>query len=265
MEILTSLQNPRIKNVMRLQSKSRERRKQNLIVIEGLREISRAQRSGFVLQEIFIYPGLSTVKLLEESITQGRNCQIFEVSLPVFEKLAYREGSDGVIAIAEARYLKASDLVLSKRPLLLVVESVEKPGNLGAVMRTADAAGIDAVIICDPLTDLFNPNTIRSSVGCIFSVPVVTDSTEHIQVWLKEKGIHAYAAALSPKAKPYHRMDYTLPTAFVMGTESTGLSASWIGFCKEQVVIPMNGIADSLNVSVSAAILIYEAIRQRNS
>jgi RNA methyltransferase, TrmH family len=264
MEIITSLQNPRIKNVLKLQAKSRERRKQNLMVIEGLREISRAQQSGFVLREIFVYRGLSDAKLLEETITLLDTCQIFEISFLVFEKLAYREGSEGVIAIAETKYLNTSNLVLSERPLLLILESVEKPGNLGAVMRTADAAGIDAVIICDPLTDLFNPNTIRSSVGCIFSVPVLTDTSDHIQHWLKQKGIIAYAAALSTKAIPYHQLDYTSPTAFIMGTESTGLSDSWLKYCKSLVLIPMNGIADSLNVSVSAAILIYEAIRQRN-
>jgi RNA methyltransferase, TrmH family len=263
-ERITSVHNPKVRNALTLQAKSRERRKQKLMVIEGLREITRAIQSGYILKELFVYPGLEKNYQSDQVDLLTSGYPVFEISLPVFNKLAYREGSDGFIAIAEFSELTLDDLKLSNNPLLVILDSVEKPGNLGAVMRTADAASVDGVIICDPLTDIFNPNIIRSSIGCIFSVPVVTASATQVQKWLIQHKIEAYAAALYDNAVSYHVLKYSGPTAFVMGTESTGLSESWLEFCNSKIIIPMKGVADSLNVSVSTAILVFEALRQRN-
>jgi TrmH family RNA methyltransferase len=189
--------------------------------------------------------------------------QVLEVGKAAFARIAYREGSDGLIALAVPRNLKINELKLSTIPLILILESVEKPGNLGAIMRTADAAGIDAVIVCDPLTDIYNPNAIRSGVGCIFTCQVVTSSSEEAIDWLKKRKIKVYAAALTDNALIYHHMDFRGPTAIVMGTEATGLSREWLGSSDAQIIIPMKGIADSMNVSTSAAVLVFEAVRQR--
>jgi len=190
--------------------------------------------------------------------------QVFDAGIHAFERIAYREGSDGLIALAVPRNLTLNDLKLNPEPLILILESVEKPGNLGAIMRTADAAQLDAVIVCDPLTDIYNPNAIRSGVGCIFSRQVVSCTTTEALAWLKKHKIKIYAAALTDSAVIYHKMDFRGPSAIVMGTEATGLSKEWLDKSDAQIIIPMQGIADSLNVSVSAAVLIFEAVRQRN-
>lgn len=258
MEKITSLQNPRIKNLLILQQKSRERRQQNLAVVEGFRETSIAVNAGFSVIEAFYCPEVANLdlSLLSTSV------KVIEINRPVFEKLAYREGSDGFIALIEPRNLTLNDLVLKDNPLVVILESVEKPGNLGAILRTADAVNADAVIVCDPLTDIWNPNVIRSSIGCVFSRQVVTSTTEQAQQWLKAKRISSYAAELSATS-PYHKFDYTGSTAFIMGTEANGLTDKWISFCDHRIIIPMLGSIDSLNVSVSTAILLFEAMRQR--
>jgi len=153
---------------------------------------------------------------------------------------------------------------LSQNPLIIVLEAVEKPGNLGAILRTADAAGADAILVCDPLTDIFNPNTIRSSLGCVFSVPVVACSSHEAIHWLKSKSIQIFTTYLEASIN-YLDANYTQPTAIVSGTESTGLSQQWINAADQNLIIPMLGIADSLNVSVSTAIVLFEALRQRRS
>lgn len=263
-EKISSPQNPRIKRLIQLQAKSRERRRQNLMVIEGYREITRAIESGIKVREIYVCMELDTA-MRAGQITETHNIPFFEVSLPVFGKLAYRDGSDGLIALAEPGNNSLENLRVGENPLIIVLESVEKPGNLGAVMRTADAAGVDAVIVCDPLTDLYNPNTIRSSVGCIFTTPVAVADTSRVMEWLSVNRVNSYAAALTSTAQEYYRNDYRGATAFVMGTEATGLSRKWLDYCSAQVIIPMMGIADSLNVSVSTAVLVYEALRQRKA
>lgn len=257
---ITSAQNPRIKNLLLLQQKSRERRKQNLVVVEGLRETGIAVANGFSVAELFVCPEIA----IEANYTPiANNAEITTISQAVYEKLAYREGSDGCIALLKPRWLKVSEVKLRPKPLVIVLEAVEKPGNLGAILRTADAVNADAVIVCDPLTDIFNPNIIRSSVGCIFSRQVVACSTDEAQRWLKEKSFTSYAAELEASS-PYHTHDFRGATAFVMGTEADGLTRKWIDFCDERVIIPMLGSIDSLNVSVSTAVLVYEAMRQRN-
>jgi len=262
-EIITSSRNPKILNLLALQSKSRERKKQECMIIEGFREISRAVVSGIRIRELYYCREFDLADQLSSLLSGSAGFQLIPVSKEVYSKLAYRESSDGMIAIADIKTLQLQDLELKENPLLIILESVEKPGNLGAVMRTADAAGVDAVIICDPLTDIYNPNTIRSSVGCIFTRPVVAASTADVLNWLQEKSIRSYAAALTDSAEPYSMKDYRGPTAFVMGTEATGLSRQWLDQCDATVIIPMMGVADSLNVSVSTAVLVFEAVRQR--
>jgi len=264
-DLISSVQNPRIKNIVALQTKSRERRQQNMIVIEGYREISRAVASGAKLTELYYCPDFEEKISAKSLVNIAGGASLIEISRAVFEKIAYREGSDGLIAIAQPREITLEQLHFSKTPLMIILEAVEKPGNLGAIMRTADAAGLDAVIICDPLTDIYNPNVIRSSVGCVFTVPVVACATDDLQHWLKKQKIQSFAAALTSKAVNYATIDYSPACAIVLGTEATGLSYNWLNFCDKQIIIPMHGIADSLNVSTSAAIIVFEAIRQRKT
>ena len=184
------------------------------------------------------------------------------VSPHVYERIAYRESTEGVIAVVHTRNRTLDELSFKDNPLLIVLERVEKPGNLGAIMRSADAAGADAVIVCDPLTDLFNPNLIRASLGAVFSVPCVVCTSEDCIRYLKEHHIRILTAQLQD-ASLYYDTDMIGPTAIVMGTESTGLTTSWREAADAHIRIPMNGRLDSLNVSVSAAVLLYEAVRQR--
>jgi len=255
--------NSRIKNIVKLQSHSRDRREQNLFVIEGFREISRAMESGIEIKELYVCYELDEKGRSEAILKKDNRILLFEVGKDAFARIAYREGSDGLMALAVPWNLRLNDLKLSPEPFVLILESVEKPGNLGAVMRTADAAGVDAVIVCDPLTDIYNPNAIRSGVGCIFTRQVAICSSSEAVVWCKKNGIRIFAAALTEKALIYHHLDFTGPSAIVMGTEATGLSREWLEKSDAQVIIPMKGIADSLNVSTSAAILVFEAVRQR--
>lgn len=260
-ETITSSQNPKIKNIIKLQQKSSERRKQNLIVIEGLREIGLAVNVGMQIKTLFICTDIiSPEKVISELKFED---SYFGISKGIYDKLAYRGSTEGVIALAEPKQLDLKDIKLSKNPLVIILESVEKPGNLGAILRTADAANVDAVIICDPLTDIYNPNVIRSSVGCVFTNQVVADSTDSTMKWLKENGIMSYAAALTAKDF-YHETDFTGPAAIVMGTEADGLTEKWLNDTDKQIIIPMSGEIDSLNVSTSTAILVFEAMRQRN-
>jgi len=260
-EKITSIQNPRIKNIVKLQQKSSERKEQNLIVIEGLREITLSIKSGIEIKSIFFCSEIIPYDRIREISTDEN--KIFDISRDVYHKIAYRESTEGILVLAEPRFLKLSDLKLRDIPFIIVLESVEKPGNLGAILRTADAANVDAVIVCDPLTDIYNPNAIRSSVGCIFTKQIVTCSSDEALEWLKQNKIKSYAAALTAK-KFYHETNFKTPSAVIMGTEADGLTNKWLHGADEQVKIPMNGEIDSLNVSTSCAILVFEAMRQRN-
>lgn len=255
--MITSKTNPKIKNVVKLQ-KSSERREQNRIIIEGRREIERALACGFVIDTLFVCNELGAQS------SEIKANVIEEVSLEVFEKIAYREGSDGLLAVAIPRYSDLKNFKPKKNPLIIVLETVEKPGNLGAVMRTADAVGVDAVIIADPRTDLFNPNAIRASIGTIFSVPLFACSSEECIKWLKENDITIYCTYLKASID-YLDADFKKGSAIVMGTEATGISDTWVEAADQNLIIPMNGIADSLNVSVTTAIVVFEAIRQRRN
>lgn len=254
--MITSKTNPKIKNIIKLE-KASERREQNRILIEGRREIERAVACGFEVDTLFICQDIAK----DGAAITARSVE--EVSLEVFEKIAYREGSDGLLAVAIPKYADLQQFKPKrKNPLIIVLETVEKPGNLGAVMRTADAAGVDAVIIADPRTDLYNPNAIRASVGCIFSVPLFACSSEECIKWLKDNNITIYCTYLKASID-YLDADFKKASAIVMGTEATGISQQWVDAADQNIIIPMNGIADSLNVSVTTAIVTFEAVRQR--
>ena len=258
-EQITSLQNPKIKNLLALE-KSRERRARQLFVIEGVQEIQHACAAGYVIERLFFCE-----KIIEEKEVVSFQPDVKKrtsVSNSVFQKIAVRENSGGVIAVAQKKAHDLSSLKLSKNPLILVLESVEKPGNLGAVLRTADAAGADAVIVCDPLTDFYNPNTVRASVGGVFTNPLAQCSSEEAIAWLKKNKIAVLCAHLQA-SKPYFDIDFTKPCAIVLGTESEGLTKVWSEHADARIIIPMHGKIDSLNVSSAAAVMAFEAARQR--
>ena len=260
-ESITSAQNPKFKNLLLLQEKSKARREQGLFVVEGRRELEHCLEAGFQVRTLFVREDL----LAElESLATAADCPVILLSPALYAKAAYREGTEGIIAEVECRERRLEDLALTENPLVVVLESVEKPGNLGAVLRSADAARADAVIVCDPLTDLWNPNLIRASLGGIFTVPTVCASSEEAIAWLKARGIRILTAQLQDSSW-YYDTDMTGGTALVMGTESTGLTDIWRRAADAHIRIPMLGRLDSLNVSVSAAILLFEAVRQRNA
>ncbi len=262
MELISSWQNPRVKNLVRLQSKARERAGQNLVVVEGARELFIALNNGYQPESLFVCEELFAKSDYPEVLMRSRNAQKFALTRPVFEKLAYREGSDGIIALLQPKKHSLNGLSLSDNPFLIVLEAVEKPGNLGAILRTADAAKADAVLVCDPSTDIYNPNVIRSSIGCLFSVPVAVCTSQEAWTWMKQKNIKMFAAELQA-SNWYHLNDFTHPSAIVMGTEADGLSEFWLKNADARIKIPMRGLIDSLNVSVSTAVLAFEAMRQR--
>lgn len=262
---ISSPTNPLIKNIVLLTDKSRARKDSGTFVVEGQREILLALKGGYQPKTIVFNPTIVSYNhLLDLYGNVLFDTEMIEVTNLVYNKIAYREGTEGVIAIFSYVGKSLNELnIPNESPLILVAEAPEKPGNIGALLRTADAAGVDAVIIANPNTDIFNPNIIRSSVGCVFTNQVATGSTEEIIHFLKNKGINIICATISDDAVSCYTLDYTKGTALVVGTESTGLSAAWISAADKNVIIPMKGQIDSMNVSVSAAILIFEVVRQR--
>ncbi len=262
---ITSPQNSYIKELVQLKEKSRTRKKTQTFLIEGLREISLAIKGKYQIQKILVVSSIVNDEEIKSIIDQvNLETEIIEISKEVYKKLALRESTEGVIAIAESKELSLKTIQLSNNnPLILVAEAPEKPGNIGAILRTADAAGVDAVFIANPKTDMYNPNIIRSSVGCIFTTTIATGTTSEIITFLRENSIHIYGAALTASVK-YQTIDYKQPSAIVVGTEATGLSDEWLENTTKNIIIPMQGTIDSMNVSVSAAIIIFEAVRQRN-
>ena len=260
--VLSSPQNPRIKTLLQLEQKSSERRRTGLFVVEGQRELHHCLTAGLEVDSLYWCRELVPAdfeRVLHSIEKAGRS---FEVSRGVYEKIAYRGSTEGVVAVVRERRLTLDDLPQKEHPLIVVLERVEKPGNLGAILRSADAAGADAVVVCDPLTDLYNPNLIRSSIGAIFTVPCVACTTDECIAYLKQHGIRILTAQLQD-SHPYYNTDMTCGTAIVMGTESTGLTDTWRRAADAHIRIPMLGQLDSLNVSVSTAILLFEAVRQR--
>ncbi len=261
MEHITSLQNPRVKQIIQL-SKTRERRIQGLVVVEGAREIGLALDSGHEPETVYVCEDIHEKSEYPDLLSRISPAKIIAISQAIFEKVAYREGSDGLIALIKPKEHRLDQLVLQDNPFIIVLESVEKPGNLGVVLRTADAARVDAVVICDPLTDLYNPNAIRSSVGCLFTVQVAVCSSSACLDWMKSKQIKTFAAEL--KASDWYQdCDFRGSSAIIMGTEADGLTDFWLNNADKRIKIPMRGVIDSLNVSVSTAVLTFEAMRQR--
>lgn len=263
LKTITSLQNPFIKDLLLLEEKPRARKEQKKFVIEGEREILLALAGGINVTDLCYVPELvDPEKLLSATTHYDTVMNLYELSPAVFNRIAYRKDSGGVIAVATLRHLSLIDLNLPPDPLLLVLESVEKPGNLGALLRTADAAAVSAMIICDPQTDLYNPNVIRSSIGCIFTMPVVITTSVEAIAWMRSKKITMFATALTAR-EFYHHSNFRGPSAIVMGSEANGLSQTWLGGADHLIKIPMMGKIDSMNVSASAAVVVYEAMRQR--
>jgi len=262
---ISSLQNALVKRIMLLKEKARERSNQGLFVLEGKRELALAVKANYYINTILYFPGIiseqEVLQLLKETKSQT---ELIEVSNAVYQKIAYRDTTEGVVALVKPKSHALEDLHLKNdKILILVVEAPEKPGNIGALLRTADAANLDAVLIANPRGDLYNPNIIRSSVGCIFTNNIAVGSTSDIIEFLKDKNINIYCAALSASEK-YTKVNFKKASAIVVGTESTGLSKEWLDASTKNIIIPMEGEIDSMNVSVSAAILIFEAKRQRS-
>jgi TrmH family RNA methyltransferase len=264
MDPITSLSNPRVKAAVRLRDR-RGRDKQGRILIDGLREIARAQKAGVQFVEVFVAAESATspqARALLVELSQ-RRVPLLEVSAGVLKKLAYGARNEGLIAVAEPPRRALADLGLPERALVAVLEGIEKPGNVGAVLRSADAAGVSAVIVADAGTDLFNPNCIRASLGTLFTLPVCEASTVAVRQWLRKEGFTAYAARVDA-AVDYRQVEMAPRSAIVLGSEARGLSATWSEPDVTAVKLPMLGMADSLNVSVTAAVLFYEALRRRD-
>ncbi|WP_396209304.1 TrmH family RNA methyltransferase [Flavobacterium sp.] len=260
MKQITSVQNSYIKSLVQLQEKAKIRKQTGTFLVEGQREIELAIKGGYDLETILICNELG--QLSEHLNIQKSSLQIIEISKDVYQKLAYRDTTEGILAVLKTKSLALSNLKLSKNPLILVGESIEKPGNVGAILRTADAANVDAVILANPKSDVYNPNIVRSSVGCLFTRQIAVGTTEEVIAYLKSHNINIYSATLQD-ATEYHTQNFTMPTALVVGTEATGLSEKWRSESYKNIIIPMQGVIDSMNVSVAAAILLFEAKRQR--
>jgi TrmH family RNA methyltransferase len=259
---ISSIQNPKIKKLIQLQEKSRVRKKEGLFIVEGVKEISLALQGNYSIVTLFSCPQL----ISEDQFTAFKDldCEHIEIPADVYKKIAYRTSTEGLIGILKTKSHDLFSFEFTKKNfLVLVAESLEKPGNIGAILRTADAANIDAVFIANPKTDLYNPNIVRSSVGCIFTNKIVIGTSADIIAFLQKHNSTIYAATLQ-SSKAYHLEDYTSASAIVVGTEATGLEESWRKAAKQNIHIPMEGYIDSMNVSVAAGILIFEAKRQRN-
>lgn len=260
MKEITSIQNPLIKTLVLLQEKSKARKQSGTFLIEGKREIELAIAGKYDIEMILFcndYVSFTDIEI------KNQDTNYISISKDVYQKLAYRDTTEGVLAVAKIKKTSLQELQLPENPLILVMESIEKPGNIGAMLRTADAAAVDAVIIANPKSDLFNPNIIRSSVGCLFTNQIAVGTSEEIIDFLKNKNINIFGATLQ-NSTSYQTQNFAAPTALVVGTEAEGLSEIWRNASTQNIVIPMQGTIDSMNVSVAAAILIFEAKRQRN-
>jgi TrmH family RNA methyltransferase len=266
---LSSVQNPRIKQLVKLRDRS-EREETDQFLIEGYRELLRAVDSGFPIASLFIchelFLGSNEPLLIEKMLRQGT--EIFNCSKSVFEKISYRDRPDGLVGLAKQRHLTLNDfdhlLIDKTAPFLVVAEAIEKPGNLGTILRSSDAVGLDGLIVCDRCTDIHNPNVVRASVGTLFTVPIAETKGDETLKWLKEKKI-AIVAATPSSEKEFTDVDLSGPIAIAVGTEQLGLSKRWMEEADIQVRIPMCGVADSLNVAMATTLLLYEALRQRRA
>lgn len=257
---ITSIQNHYIKSLVQLQEKAKSRKQSGTFLIEGKREIELAIKGNYELETLLFLPELISESELNKLVKN--KVELIEINKEVYQKLAYRDTTEGILAIAKTKSLQLSELKLPKNPLIVVMEAIEKPGNIGAILRTCDAAKVDAVIVANPKSDLYNPNTVRSSVGCLFTNQIAAGTSEEVIAFLKQNNINIYGATLQ-NSNAYHEINYTSPTALVVGTEATGLTQIWRDNATKNIIIPMQGEIDSMNVSVASAILIFEAKRQR--
>src|SRR5690554_4382524 len=263
MKEISSIHNPLIKEVFQLQEKSKARKKSGLFIIEGMREIEIARKNGYQIKQLLCCFDFLNREDFEDFHSKLLNSiEIISITKEVYQKIAYRESTEGIIAITHTKQEDLAAMNLPENPLIIVLESLEKPGNIGAILRTADAANVDAVFIANPKTDLYNPNIIRSSVGAVFTHKIAVADTEEIIKLLISKKIPIFSAILQ-EAVPYYSVDYSQGAAIVMGTEATGLSNIWRTESDANIIIPMQGQIDSMNVSVATAILIFEAKRQK--
>ena len=262
--VLTSLTNPRVKNLVKLRKRGAREAEQRFL-IEGYRECLRGVESGWPIEEFYfcreLFLGDNEVTMLEEVASRGG--RLFECSEAVFKKIAYRDRPDGLLAVAPQHHLRLEELAELDNPFLLVLVGIEKPGNLGTMLRSADGAGVDAVIVADPVTDVFNPNTVRASVGTMFTVPVLESTFEECDEWLRSQGIPLLAATPAAERGVFDT-NLAGPLAIAVGSEMLGLPEKWMERAEMKVSLPMRGAADSLNVSTAAGILMYEALRQRS-
>lgn len=258
---ITSLQNAKVKEVALLKEKSRERKKKKRFILEGERELSLALAGNYELDSIFYNPDI----FKDSNFINSLNCDVYEVTKEIYNKIAYRETTEGILGVLKTKEHELERFKFENNsPLIVVAEAPEKPGNIGALLRTCDAANVDLVIIANPRTDLYNPNIIRSSVGTVFTTNVATGNTNEVLNFLTKNNVSIYCAELNA-SENYHLKDYKSASAIVVGTEATGLSQEWLSHPKTQnIIIPMQGKIDSMNVSVAASIIIFEAKRQRN-
>ena len=262
MKQITSSQNAFIKSLVLLQEKAKARKQSGQFLIEGIREIELAIKGNYQLETLLFVSEVISETEVQKLTGKISSPDLIEISKEVYQKLAYRDTTEGIIAVAKTKSHSLTELQLPENPLLLIMESIEKPGNIGAMLRTCDAAKVDAVLIADAKTDLYNPNMVRSSVGCLFTNQIAVGTTEEIIDYLQQNNINFYSATLQ-NSTSYHTQDFTKPTALVVGTEATGLSKAWREKATQNIIIPMQGEIDSMNVSVAAAIMIFEAKRQR--
>ena len=262
MKVIGSAKNLELKKMLLLYKKSRERKKQGLFVIEGEREIINAIKSNYILERIFLEEGIGFNNVYIKSVINNAPTSVIEKK--TFKKISIRSGGEKIIAIARSKLHVLKTLKLTRKSLIVVLEEPEKPGNIGALYRTAAAAKIDAIIISNPKTDFYNPNSIRSSLGDIFKIPTAIESNENVISYLKKKEFNILTTFIKKDSVRYNEFDYQLPCALVIGSESEGLSNLWSKVASENLVIPMAKTSNSLNLSVSAGISIYEAIRKNN-
>ena len=265
MRTISSVNNHIIKNITGLTQKTSLRKKSDVFVVEGKRELQLAYKGGFIIDKVFYCKSLfSSSSFIKWSFNKLGKNNVVLVTENVYEKISYRKKTEGIIALVKKKTFGLDTIKIKNRnPLILVVENIEKPGNIGAMLRTADASKIDCLLVADPKTDIYNPNVIRSSVGGLFSVPIGIGSNKDILRFLKQNKITLYAASLQDSIS-YDKIDFSTPSAIIVGTESKGLSTFWMNQSDLKIKVPMLGTLDSMNVSVAAAILIYEATRQRN-
>lgn len=263
-EFISSFQNPLIKNIKKL-NKHKERNDQNLIIIEGIRECRLAVNSGYEIIKILFCSKYISENDLQKELNPTQKLNFVDVAEDVFNSLVYRSGIKNCIAVAKPETFSleaATNIIQNKIPLILIIDKVEKPGNLGAMLRTCDAAGVDLVIVTDPATDLYNPNCVRSSLGAVFTQKVIVTSVSECILWLKNKKINVFLTYLEA-SEPYYKSDFTHPTAIVVGSEAFGINNEWLNHGFSRIIILQSGKVDSMNVSNSAAVVLFEAIRQR--